>query len=715
MPSPEKIKAFKEAIDHSEIENIKAQASADPELLTVNLQDGDQVLHYAIKVSSKAVVTALIELKSPLDEKNAAGMTPLGLAIDEDEADCAFVLIKAGADLHKPYGDPEQVPLERIEAEDDFPKREPILGIALFQAIRQQNHVELARILQTEHYNDAIQNYTDDNGNTALHMAALYAKSLESRILYKEFIDRDVNVVKQNKEGKYAIELLPLKPSHTVIKHSMADIMLAYAITKPNVNEEERIALAKHALECGAWVNRPRDDKSLLHFAVENKHVGIVELLLAHGAEPNAVSATGQSVLVLAINDKALLELLLKNGVNPWLRHDSGQTVLAFFKSSSPSNDLKLIMYSYALTEAAKRGLTDDAVSMLNSAPDEMQSTIVKHTDKNGLTAAHWASYYKHDDMLSWLVDEEGAIEPISDNKGRFIKQDQAGYPLEGDNGKPIKLTVEDLSLPREEDALDAVLYKFGRRSKVASPSSGIMLSTVSAEMPLSQSSLSSGGVLNLMAPYVKDPDVASDLCKMLSPKHTSVKTSKTSVTIFRKKREPLVKIGKERCRMSATLTKEDRHAAVRHIVESFKLAILQQPAGLTKASYEIRKHSSHDVVVPKIEVVPRKGLKSLSVDGLKELMTAYFEAGAIPVIKEDLVIAVTKHKHRTKTPTDAQIQKVLKEITGHLQSQTTTFNGKYVPYAGSESPLLDKVASDYNARHPGALGILVGPGPRRP
>jgi len=88
--------------------------------------------------------------------------------------------------------------------------------------------------------------------------------------------------------------------------------------------------MAKALLENGATPNAARDDDPILeaplHLAARRGSCAAVELLLAHGANPSAVDATGCSALHVIcrhaslhsdICSKKLLSLMLQHGANP--------------------------------------------------------------------------------------------------------------------------------------------------------------------------------------------------------------------------------------------------------------------------------------------------------------------------------------------------------------------------------------------------------------
>ena len=95
------------------------------------------------------------------------------------------------------------------------------------------------------------------------------------------------------------------------------------------LGEEEA---AKILLERGAEVNLVARNASIhvtpLHSAAAGSHPGIVKLLLAHGADPNAAQDGGFTPLHSAAqnDDRESAEALLEAGADPALKTDEGKT-----------------------------------------------------------------------------------------------------------------------------------------------------------------------------------------------------------------------------------------------------------------------------------------------------------------------------------------------------------------------------------------------------
>lgn len=86
-----------------------------------------------------------------------------------------------------------------------------------------------------------------------------------------------------------------------------------------------------------------------LHYALIHEWPGLAELLLSHGANPNALALdTGVSPLLMAAlnQQRPMVRLLLKYGANPYLPAGDGQTALALMP------DIKSMLLEVGDTQA---------------------------------------------------------------------------------------------------------------------------------------------------------------------------------------------------------------------------------------------------------------------------------------------------------------------------------------------------------------------------
>lgn len=84
-----------------------------------------------------------------------------------------------------------------------------------------------------------------------------------------------------------------------------------------------------------------------LHVAAQLDHVGVVELLLSHGAEVNAADVHKNAPLHLAVS-RAAAELLLKKGGDVRARNEAGRTPLHQAVASAEDEAVALLLKSGA-------------------------------------------------------------------------------------------------------------------------------------------------------------------------------------------------------------------------------------------------------------------------------------------------------------------------------------------------------------------------------
>lgn len=95
---------------------------------------------------------------------------------------------------------------------------------------------------------------------------------------------------------------------------------------------KNRQAAMRWLIERGAQVNRPDREWTALHYATFAGHAPLVNDLLAAGADVNARSTNGSSVLMMAAREghDALARRLLAAGANPALRNDFEEDAAAW-------------------------------------------------------------------------------------------------------------------------------------------------------------------------------------------------------------------------------------------------------------------------------------------------------------------------------------------------------------------------------------------------
>jgi len=166
-----------------------------------DLGDGSTLLHIAINSNAPdAIILKLIEYNAPLNQPDKTGMTPLDLAIQQDDEGLIKLLQDKGADIDTPdhlgqtalmraaqKGDNELVETllrygANINAQDDA-------GLTAFMHAIINNHSRLIQIFLAR--NDIDLTLTDNKGNTVIKIAQNYspeklAKLIETEVKKKQ-------------------------------------------------------------------------------------------------------------------------------------------------------------------------------------------------------------------------------------------------------------------------------------------------------------------------------------------------------------------------------------------------------------------------------------------------------------------------------------------------------------------------------------------------
>jgi ankyrin repeat protein len=164
-----------------------------------------------------------------------------------------------------------------------------------------------------------------------------------------------------------------------------------------------------------------------LHYAVELEQAGIVEQLLEHGADADAVDGTGTTALMTAsmFHNFKLVVALLRRGASPFLVDDKGCD--AFYRACMVGDA--------------------HAAALLLGAGTRGEIDILNRPNKKGITPLHVAARQGHLDMVRWLLIAGADVEARSERP--FDNLDAMGTPAEiaraADYGD-VAQVIEDFS-----------------------------------------------------------------------------------------------------------------------------------------------------------------------------------------------------------------------------------------------------------------------------
>ncbi|HEY7747839.1 MAG TPA: ankyrin repeat domain-containing protein [Aestuariivirgaceae bacterium] len=224
-------------------------------------RDGDGALHHAARAGADEVVTLLIARGAAIDLRDLKGATPLYEAVQADRVKTAELLLEKGAD----------------------PNIEGRAGVTPLEAAAFNGNRRLVELLLKW---KADPRHIDRTGkNAVVYSAARGFTDIVERLIATGI---DVN-------ARYGNELTALM---WAAGHSN------------DVPDEEGAATVTMLLEKGARSdNQDNRGRTALMIAAEAGHARAVDILLAHGANPNLKDKEGKSARDLAATDDIKLAL----------------------------------------------------------------------------------------------------------------------------------------------------------------------------------------------------------------------------------------------------------------------------------------------------------------------------------------------------------------------------------------------------------------------
>ena len=265
--------------------------------VSVNAQDKDLAtpLHHAC--SHVNFETALVLLDNGAEPKvqDADGQTPLHRVSDADKEDCprvAQLLLARGADVNARTRD-QETPLhlglhnwniktaQVLLSHDANANAKNIRGLTPLQIVSKwsdmcfmpEPYSERLEVVRLSLKSGGDVNVRDKDRATPLHLASSHQGSRNARML----LDNGAEVNAVNIHGQ--------NPLHSISRKEF---------TFFSCSEES----ARLLLERGVDVNgRDKDETTPLHLACYNGDIGVVEILLNHGAQANAEDIRGQTPL----------------------------------------------------------------------------------------------------------------------------------------------------------------------------------------------------------------------------------------------------------------------------------------------------------------------------------------------------------------------------------------------------------------------------------
>lgn len=267
---------------------------------------GDTVLHTATMMHVDTyTIQELISCGVDINALNKEGVTPLEIAIQQNELSTVQLLTANGANIHTQ------------DTHGMSPLKLALRGSnELFSATVNKRNVESQ----------------DSDGNTALHIALLNDAPL-SKIQYIVSLTDDVNV--RNRDGNSALFISVMKNRQKVGEMLLAKNADIFS-TNINNNSPLRVAL-KYGGTVQDWLLTSRtirstdgSGNSVLHYAAEWEYAGAINSLLSKGADIHARNANGETCLFSAskTDNTELIQMIIDGGASIKERDNLGNTPL---------------------------------------------------------------------------------------------------------------------------------------------------------------------------------------------------------------------------------------------------------------------------------------------------------------------------------------------------------------------------------------------------
>ena len=320
-------------------------------------KDGNTTLHTAALFGKRKVVELLITIHCPIDYRNFQGHTPLHCACIRGHAGVAELLIRKGALVYIRDKDGDS-PLKKAY----LTKNTDVLGSVLqslgydstnidsklLHQVCEHGSVESADMLLTE-FNLDPSSVLDEQGNTPLHIAALYGHKEMVLLLINKY---NCSINCKNTKGQ--------APLHLICNQRFSDPI------------ENLIKL--FILECGADVTiRDNNGDQPIHVLAQAGCTNVMNALIAdYGCDPYSRGFKNQTLLHQALakghtsTAKALIEVF---NLSVHSTDDDGNTPLHFSALSGHTESVKLLLYYYHVPIFVRNKAGKTALDLANTNP----------------------------------------------------------------------------------------------------------------------------------------------------------------------------------------------------------------------------------------------------------------------------------------------------------------------------------------------------------
>ncbi|MEW6164444.1 MAG: ankyrin repeat domain-containing protein [Pseudomonadota bacterium] len=226
---------------------------------------------------------------------------------------------------------------------------------------------------------------------------------------------------------------------------------------------KDRRAALRWLLAHGAQANRPAHEWTALHYAAFAGHGALVDDLLAAGADVNARSTNGSTVVMMAAREGhlAVARQLLAAGANPALKNDFGDDAVAWAMRQGNYDIARSFTSAADFAELARRAARDPGRPVRSlPAPDKAEEfmRMARLAEARG----------RRDEALSaWrkaLAELKAQEAPQKVSAGGTARETRGGgkapsaLVIRAKRGEPARQTMRFTYAGDDEASLDALL-----------------------------------------------------------------------------------------------------------------------------------------------------------------------------------------------------------------------------------------------------------------
>lgn len=397
---------------NGEIIALLLDAGADPNAVTLQ---GDTALMNAAKAGSVQGVQALLDSGAEVDARDThAYQTALMWAAAADSADVVSLLIEHGADVDARSAEIVFSGIQQGGVQGDFPNG----GLSSLHHAARENAIESTRLLLAAGANPSIQ---DPQGISPLRVAATN-KNLDLAKLLVEggasLSDGSLVDIMEIPYKRFAFEHAASNYENTTTVEELTRLMIDMG-AEIDATPETGIPV----FSTGFVGEAGTAGQTALYNAALGDRLSDVELLLANGANPNALSSKGSTPLAAVLN------------------------VYANYRAPDPTRDKRI-----EPTFEEKMPLVN---TLLASGAD------VNITAEDGSSILHHAASLGNDEVVEFLL-ELGVDLALKDDSNRTALDVASGVPEIGaepetmNGGMPAETPIFETTMAILTEAMNA-------------------------------------------------------------------------------------------------------------------------------------------------------------------------------------------------------------------------------------------------------------------